>query len=602
MGMAGLEAICGFNDNESHNFHMLQTRAHGERLVCDAQGRLQKLEGFRKRIHYFFHSDEECKKVKKVVNHLLTKMGEVNFDETHNAQVNAFFNKEEVRCLSQKIFKRSKISSTIYDIITSVDQKAADRTLAEKNLAVLRNHTPGQNYTCNSQGELTALGWFGSFVYRITKHRAIDKRIKAAFNKFLQVAGASNSPIVHDKATLDQFFFTTIKSVSDKFYKRAYIPKNILEILKPEPLRTLEARLADRTQEQCEEAAFTSKDEFDLRVEKVKFAQLLGMEFKRNPYGTSGSYLGVDYKNVIQLIFKPWDESPDSSGNPDTKSSLKNAVFNRIPFVERRSCFDPMETHIAEVAASRIACAVGIKSVPKTEMAEFTSTSFHGDKVNPKRGSCQLWIHGAKSAYDELNLWDPCFIPFNVPVFIQSFFFTEARKQELRDKFQAQEYQKLAIVHILAGNTDGHPANYLMIDGKVIIIDAGWSMPHKHPTDPFTLKLMYDFRFLPHASDTFTEESKGYINKAHQVMLDLSDEIQQLYHGERAKLPQDKLKNKDKAGNSNMFRQRVMVLKWFADNNRPILEAARVRKEQDFIDFGAAHPEVARGQPEEART
>lgn len=377
--------------------------------------------------------------------------------------------------------------------------KGKDASL-KTNFHTLLNRSIGQRfYVHEATGNIRSLEGIQRLRYFFSSsfRKETDRKVSAAVTKLLQHMGTQKYEGFHRKE-LEKFFLnSSFSRLSSRVYDRSKIPENIINILRTDPLLI-------RNRGSSIEA------EYNFRLSEVKLAQSLGVELERNKNGSSGNYTGKDWQGKKLLIIKPADEGPDSHLNPNWTSKLKNLFWRNVPFYARRDCYYSDQNPIQEAAASKMARIFGMNGlIPYTcYEPKFTSRVFHGGGKNEsvqKNVSCTLFIDKAQEAYKVLGLIEPkWYLPFQVPLGVQTYFMDDARKAELMGTLKKdQKFDNLVLSHMMAGNGDGHPANYLIEGENLYAIDFGWSFPRKHASDYLALRFMYDFRHLPHSQGHF---------------------------------------------------------------------------------------------------
>lgn len=372
-------------------------------------------------------------------------------------------------------------------------------------------------------------GFFEKIWYFINPYyrRTIDAGVAEAVSDVLKQLGNEDYQLDsredHGHREILSEFFMRSKFVRlpPHLYNRAEIPKKIIRILQGVDFRNKKAERKDSKGNASRIIGFDP--EYKYRLEKVKFAQSLGVEIVRNKAGSSGNYTGRSWQSRNEkrkplLIIKPYDEGPDSHLNPNVVGRIKNFIWKYIPFVARRTCYYSNHNPVQEAASSFMDKRFDLGVIPFTHYEEsFESKAFHGvynkEKIS-KHASCTVFVKDVDEAYDVLELIKPkWWLPFQIPLVVQRFFMGEARIRELNNKLRKDvQFDNVVIAHIAAGNGDGHPANYLIRkqlreDGsrQLIAIDFGWAFPHSHPSDALALRFMYDFRHLPQADMSFEE-------------------------------------------------------------------------------------------------
>ncbi|KAJ9476244.1 Phosphatidylinositol 4-kinase LSB6 [Pseudozyma hubeiensis] len=175
------------------------------------------------------------------------------------------------------------------------------------------------------------------------------------------------------------------------------------------------------------EATSMSSQEFQRQVEQVKHAIKCGVYPKMITTGSSGSY----FVRVIDepasqpqseassaqpsslttvAVFKPKDEEPYGNLNPKRQFARKY-----LWWAMGRPCLIPNFSYLSEVGASYLDARLALRMVPRTELVEISSPSFHyayndrlafdRDRVPlpDKIGSYQTFLRGYVNASDFLR-------------------------------------------------------------------------------------------------------------------------------------------------------------------------------------------------------
>lgn len=215
-----------------------------------------------------------------------------------------------------------------------------------------------------------------------------------------------------------------------------------------------------------------SDADFRALIEEVKKAIKSSILPERIPQGSSGSYFAKDMEGRIVGVFKPKNEEPYGAMNPKWSKYLQRIC---CPCTFGRSCLPTNQGYCTEVAASVVDRYLRLNVVPRTEVAELSSPSFHyghwirrgverrkrqhqqaatmpaddpyGTTLFPRKsGSFQLFVQGFREAGPVLEEW-------------------ERRKAtlpaELDEAFQA-EFERLVILDYAIRNTDRGMDNWLI--------------------------------------------------------------------------------------------------------------------------------------------
>jgi len=347
-------------------------------------------------------------------------------------------------------------------------------------------------------------------------------------------------------------FFETLKPLSRNIYSRGEcISNEIEEVLAPE-LQTNQ----------------TSLPEYAIKVEKVRLAVKLGVEFESIAEGHNGSYFGLDRFGKKMVVFKPFDEEGASENSPKTISKIERILKRIFPKVSPNGNINRDQCYLNEVGASAVDAFISLNVVPITKLETFTSNAFSGD-TKEKLGSCQLFVEGTKSGERA----------FRIPSYLSHFLkkvYLRVFEGKLSNVLDQDRFEKMVILDFLIGNQDRHLKN-LLVEGKsAVAIDNGLSFPNKKPDNIFSLRHQYYWRHLPQAKKTFSEDSKGRLDK-----IKTQDERQKLFQ-----LLQDTMKDGETCGfNEEQKREmveRMEMLEAVIEQGKPISYLGEIRTQEDF--------------------
>lgn len=196
----------------------------------------------------------------------------------------------------------------------------------------------------------------------------------------------------------------------------------------------LEAKRASASRELLHEAISMTSAEFQQQVEQVRHAITQGVNPKMITTGSSGSYFARiiseplsshvaqsldttptpvsarQYSVTTVAVFKPKDEEPYGNLNPK-RQFLRKYLW----WAMGRPCLIPNFSYLSEVGASYLDSRLGLGMVPRTELVELSSPSFHyafkdrmafekeGVPLPSKIGSYQTFLNGYVNASDFLR-------------------------------------------------------------------------------------------------------------------------------------------------------------------------------------------------------
>lgn len=194
----------------------------------------------------------------------------------------------------------------------------------------------------------------------------------------------------------------------------------------------LDAKRASIDRESTHEATAMTSSEFQQQVEQVKSAIARGVYPKMITTGSSGSYFvriisdsSQDHADLTETstsnlpqqarvttvaVFKPKDEEPYGNLNPK-RQFLRKYLW----WAMGRPCLIPNFSYLSEVGASYLDSRLALQMVPRTELVELASPTFHyafSDRkalekdhipLPNKIGSYQTFLNGYANASDFLR-------------------------------------------------------------------------------------------------------------------------------------------------------------------------------------------------------
>lgn len=173
------------------------------------------------------------------------------------------------------------------------------------------------------------------------------------------------------------------------------------------------------------EAPVMSADDFQLQIQRVEEAIVRGVLPKMITAGSSGSYFArvldggkpgsstdeaSDAATTVVAVFKPKDEEPYGNLNPK-RQFLRKYFW----WAMGRPCLIPNFSYLSEVGASYLDSRLCLHMVPRTELVELSSPSFHyafadrkafeteSQALPAKIGSYQVFLNGYVNASDFLR-------------------------------------------------------------------------------------------------------------------------------------------------------------------------------------------------------
>ncbi|EPQ29293.1 uncharacterized protein PFL1_03048 [Pseudozyma flocculosa PF-1] len=182
-----------------------------------------------------------------------------------------------------------------------------------------------------------------------------------------------------------------------------------------------EAKRQQRIRSAGHDATLMSGSEFEQQVRQVKRAIEQGIYPKMITTGSSGSYFvrvpngdatstAAATTTTTVAVFKPKDEEPYGNLNPK-----RQFVRKYLWWAMGRPCLIPNFSYLSEVGASYLDSRLVLQMVPRTELVELSSPSFHyayadrkafetsGKRLPEKIGSYQTFLNGYVMASDFLR-------------------------------------------------------------------------------------------------------------------------------------------------------------------------------------------------------
>lgn len=254
-----------------------------------------------------------------------------------------------------------------------------------------------------------------------------------------------------------------------------------------------------------------------------QLATWAGIKFKRNFFGTSGSYRVRDLSGKTIGIFKPTRESPHGPENPHFWIRVRNWVQK---FFCLNRCTNEALGAKAEVCAYKFSQILNFSSlVPRTSIATFSSNSF---KINGsvQEGSYQDFVENAHDGYKQMKIysWMP---PFLAKLFLPK------NEATAKNMISERSFHEFALHQCLIGNIDGNYGNMLFQKGStnIIAIDAWFSMPHSPPTSYLDRRGMHAWDTLVWANKPIPIDFKNLLQSKE---IELLNEVE-LQFGKKSK-------------------------------------------------------------------
>jgi hypothetical protein len=426
---------------------------------------------------------------------------------------------------------------------------------ATHNLDVLSNRARGQRFMVNKEGRLAPLTSLSDKIYYFFFKAKVQGAVKKVITETVQLI-VPKSPDID----LKKLFFKTLRPLSENVYDRARISNAVIKAIGPAS--------ANRAKE-----GQTPLQELAERVNEVKFAIKLGVDFEPVSEGHNGTYFGRNYLGTRLVVFKPSDEESTSARSPKLVSKLKGILFKVFPFLKTHSNIKRDCAYLNEIGASRVNEYLGFDLVPVTSLETFKSQKFVGSLE--KKGSCQMYVENTKMMQEAIGL--PDFTPFfSLRRCVQKLWLALFGKS-VPQLFSPFQLEKLAIIEFLTGNQDGH-LNNLMVQKtgkkfqKLVAIDYGLSFPAWHP-DRFIAPInQYHWKYLPGRDQSFTIPFD-------ELKLDDPENLFQILEQE--------MTDEDSSGfdenQKETMRERIEILKAVITQRKPLAYLGNIQTKDDFI-------------------
>ncbi|CDZ80293.1 hypothetical protein BN1013_00801 [Candidatus Rubidus massiliensis] len=292
--------------------------------------------------------------------------------------------------------------------------------------------------------------------------------------------------------------------------------------------------------------------EIALRIEEVRLAQSLGIEFEAISEGANGSYFGFNKFGKKIIVYKPASEE---EGNCTPKLSskfkafLKKILFFFFSRLKPRFSLSNGSNYKREILASEFATVLDLPIVPNTSEARFASKKFYnqGSQV----GSCQLFMPNSDSGEGVYKL--PTFLPLPMQLFIRKL------NKSKNPILPPQYLQMLVFLDYLIGNIDRHFGNFLAEVKNGVIknlhaIDNSNSMLPIHVEGYVETKHFSPIVKLDEAKEFFLPEILDRFEKVKENFVILDQIAQKILGSEYTQ--------KQKNGEScrDCFKQRCMII------------------------------------------
>lgn len=453
-------------------------------------------------------------------------------------------------------------------------------SITEHNLVKLFSREKGTRFYVDSQNKLCCLnGFFQRLWYWFNKSKIENQVSQAVARVVSQLTPERitclNQAGMHDKAVfLSTFYFEKMASLSQRIFDRSLIPESVEDQLMPS--LAISKNLLKSSLTRILDKKLLKEQRYFAKVEAVRLALNLGIDFERLSDGSSGAYLGRNRLGQALIIFKPNDEEPFAQNTPKPITRIKNIFKVAFPVFRTHQNVQGNQGYLAEVGASIVDDHLNLNIVPKTHVETFLSKAFQSlnsplSFSSPipvaKVGSCQLFKKHCRTADEYFE------IPSLASAFCYSFFINRNRNKILKTLPQAL-FEKLVILDFIIGNLDRHGSNWLIKKKdsgitKLFAIDNGLSFYFKHPQGYFSKRYQYLWALLPQAKIPFSQKSLAYIMLLEKSKNKLFEKLQR-------QIPD--FNN----GKKQMMEQRINALCTYVKAEKTPAELALLKSSEDF--------------------
>lgn len=415
------------------------------------------------------------------------------------------------------------------------------------NLSTLVQRQRGQQFMVNKNGELNEISGFFNTLYYFFFREKEQANVQIAITNALSKIDSTKT----GSDVLKKLFFDTLKPLSENVYDRGEISHTIIRVL------------ADKSGE-------TAVGTLSLRVEQVRFAIKLGVDFQAVSEGQNGTYYGRDYTGKRLVVFKPFDEESTSGKCAKGVSKIKSLLFRIFPFLKTHENIKRDCAYLNEIGASRVDSFLNLGVVPETRLETFDSDKFEGEETS-KKGSCQLYVENTTMMQEAIGL--PSFngLPFFKRIMQKLWLILFG--SHFNCPYTIEDLKKLAIIEFLTGNQDGHTNNQLVKGKKIRAIDYGLAFPDKPPQRVFSTVNQYHFAHLPGAEQSFNAKDQQMIGKLGDLDGLLNELEKEMTDGEVLGFD---------ANQSQAMRERVEILKAVISQGKSISYLGEIKFACDF--------------------
>lgn len=424
------------------NVQLLFNR-QGEHLIVN-EGRLQRVEGIRGHLSYYWNRREQENAVKEVIAQALRSV----YAYLQNKTI------KNTALILETLFKRMR--GLRFGNYLDNDQNVDLNALLERN--------EGEHVTV-IKGRITK-----GFCYN---KPALREKVRETLTQ-LNAYFVDNEPTHIQKIVLKHIFTKSpLSRMRDDIYDRGAILEGskleeiLAEIFNSDllPERSQfdlrgnrealkEALKGYRNNENKEKAKGAIKERFmDLVLAEYAFSYQLGLDLKNQSGGSGGARYGRDRFGEKLVVVKPGDEGPHGRNNPRFWAKIKRF------FVSPRSSLFGNSEPQSEVDSYLLSERTGLFIVPPTELRYIPSSKFKGDPY--KECSVQMYIRGSREG-PPLSLGKYLGINPKMHLLPRLFLRWFLDKEEILNKIPQGLAERLAAHNILIEDIDCHFDNVLV--------------------------------------------------------------------------------------------------------------------------------------------
>lgn len=319
-------------------------------------------------------------------------------------------------------------------------------------------------------------------------------------------------------------------------------------------------------------------DPYVQKIDRVRLALKLGIDFELLPEGTSGAYVGRDIRNNKICKVKPNCEGPYGPNVPRLMKRIQQLIKAILTWLclcfkkGVRPSLPPNQEYLSEVWASITSdhckhLQSKFNVVPTTRLETFTSQAFYGKKKT-KVVSCQLWVEGSLTK--------------------AGLYFSPLERQQrmdnpVLDTLKPEELERLAILAFIAGDQDKASDNWSVVSHEertwASSYDNGCAYPKHQPNEWLSLRKQHLWADLPFAKCRFSKENMLLIEELRRTKDQLVAKLKACQSQVEGKL------HRFSDEQARALEERIEVLFYHAKYQLPILELAKIKTPNDYAQF-----------------